>query len=69
VLISDGVIELRNISGQEYGTERLIDSLERHADLSCERLVDAIDQDNIRFSGEGLATDDRSIVIVTRQIC
>jgi serine phosphatase RsbU (regulator of sigma subunit) len=50
VLYTDGVTETFNASGEEFGEQRLIESVKRHTELSPEALVASIVDEVQRFS-------------------
>lgn len=69
VLISDGVVELRNASEEEYGEERIAKVLAgpvRTGGGVARQLVEAIEEANVAFAGGRVGGDDRTIVVAGR---
>jgi phosphoserine phosphatase RsbU/P len=69
VLYTDGLVEARDASGDEFGYERLAESVARHHRLQPEPLRDALMQDLQRFAGRSDAAaeaweDDLTLVIL-----
>jgi len=68
VLYSDGLVEARSPSasgaGEEFGFDRLEESLARHADRSVEGLRDGVLADVQRFAGNGPREDDQTILVL-----
>ena len=65
VLLSDGLVECRNPSGDLFGFERLEKILEREAASDAPALREAILRDVEAFTGGTTPEDDRTLVIVT----
>jgi catechol 2,3-dioxygenase-like lactoylglutathione lyase family enzyme len=65
VLYTDGVTESPNSAGEEFGDDRLLDSLRRHDDLGARALAQAIVQDVAHFSA-GDQFDDITLIIAKR---
>jgi serine phosphatase RsbU (regulator of sigma subunit) len=64
VLYTDGVTEAVNAAGEEYGTERLVETVLQGRGLSARELIDFIHQDVIKWT-EGIgATDDVTFFII-----
>jgi sigma-B regulation protein RsbU (phosphoserine phosphatase) len=59
VLYSDGITEAENIAGEEFGTERLTNTL-----LEAECCVDLIFEAVRRFAGSKPAGDDQTLVMM-----
>ncbi len=64
LLFTDGLYEIDNSQQQEFGQERLFDSMQRHMKLPTGRLLDAILHDVQRFSLTREFQDDVCIVAV-----
>ena len=62
VFYSDGLVEMQDAEGHEYGRKRLRAALETHAELPAHQLRDAILQDLKKFSGLP-PQDDTTVVI------
>lgn len=66
LLYTDGVTEAENTSGEQYGVERLGESLTRHRDLPTPKLVDQLFEDVSRWIGKAPVYDDITLVLVRR---
>ncbi len=64
VLYTDGVVESRNVEGEEYGYERLLDAMRRHRDEEAEGLHAALLNDLERFVGPKAYDDDMTLVVL-----
>lgn len=64
LLFTDGVTEIRNPDGEEFGEGRLIDLLVAHRGLSAERLQQTIMQSLAGFSGESFH-DDATLIVAS----
>ena len=58
VFCTDGVSEANDALGREFGTARLLDVINRSAQLTARRIVDAIFDAVQEFRGEGTPKDD-----------
>ena len=67
VLYTDGVTESFNDAGEEFGEERLIESIERTRDSSSEELVKSLVKDVQQYSPNGQYDDITLIVAKCRQ--
>ena len=65
VFLSDGLVECRDASGEQFGFERLERILEREAASDAPALRDAILREVEAFTGGATPEDDRTLVIVT----
>jgi phosphoserine phosphatase RsbU/P len=63
LLFTDGVTEIRNLDGEEFGEERLIDLLGNNRRLTATQLQQTIMQSLAGFSGESFH-DDATLIIV-----
>lgn len=61
-LYTDGITESVNSEGEEFGEERLIQSLESHMDMSAECLVSTLVEEVQRFSA-GEQHDDVTLIV------
>lgn len=66
VLASDGIIDSRDVFGQEYGRERLARLIERHGTLPAGKLIDKILHDVRNHAAGAAAFDDQTVVVVRR---
>jgi sigma-B regulation protein RsbU (phosphoserine phosphatase) len=63
VLASDGILECCDPSGQEYGYQRLAETVAANCALSAQDLVGKIFEDARRHAGGGSAQDDQTVVL------
>ena len=61
-LYTDGVTESFNVRGEEFGEERLIESLRRHCEEPAQALIASIIKDVVKFSPRE-QHDDRTLII------
>ncbi|MCK5573607.1 MAG: SpoIIE family protein phosphatase, partial [Bacteroidetes bacterium] len=66
VMYTDGVVEVFNRDGMEFGRERLEETLRGTADLPASRILDRIVSATVEFAGAKTSADDSTIVIVKR---
>ena len=66
VLYSDGVTEAMNFNEDEYGEERLENSIRQNLHLSADELINAIFKDVESFTKGAPQSDDITMVIVKR---
>lgn len=66
LLYTDGITEAENAAGTFYGLERLLEVAQKHAGAPAEELVNVCLEDVKRFSGDGPASDDRTILVIRR---
>ena len=66
VLFTDGVTEAMNTNFEEFGEERLEDTLEEVALHNCQQIVEAIKTDVKAFAGEAEQSDDITILALKR---
>ncbi len=65
-MYTDGVVELRNQEGIEFGIERLAATIHLSRDLPAEELLQKIIQATQQFSGSQSYMDDFTLVIIKR---
>jgi serine phosphatase RsbU (regulator of sigma subunit) len=63
LLFTDGVTELRNSDGEEFGEQRLIELLKDNSKLDADELRDRIVQTVVGFSG-GEFQDDATLLVL-----
>jgi len=64
VVFTDGIVEMRQ-GDEQYGRDRLGESIQRHADKAAHELLDAIIKDAVDWSGiEGDAEDDLTVAVL-----
>ena len=64
IFYSDGLTEMTDVSGLQFGIARLRETLSRHRGEGAESTLDAILAEVQAFSGDKEAEDDTSIVVV-----
>lgn len=67
VLFTDGVTEVTDPHGLEYGTERLLQTLRQNAGGSAQEMIDAVTKSTRFFSRADGYEDDFTLVIVKRE--
>ena len=65
---SDGVVEVRNAAGEEFGDARLAAILSRRAGVSAKELVGSIAATLLEFLGRNPPDDDVSIAAIRRRM-
>lgn len=65
VTYTDGIVESRNPEGEEYGTSRLVETLQKHRHESLSAITEACFASVADFTGTS-ATDDQTLVLLTR---
>ncbi len=66
VIYSDGVTESVNEQEEEFGEERLIETIQRHRGRTAAGIRDRIDEALQKFVGRAKSVDDLTLVIVKR---
>src|SRR6266511_2638958 len=64
VLYTDGVTEAMNPQGEEFGTERLVQSVKRASQLSAKELITAVQKDVIEWTDGRGASDDVTFFVI-----
>ena len=64
VFCTDGIHEAENHLGQEFGTARLMQVIDRLADQPAQAIVDGIFEAVVEFRGDGAVADDMTAVAV-----
>lgn len=64
VVFSDGVLEATNRQGEEFGEERLAQTVQRHQDLSPRQICDAILADISKFLAGLRPHDDLTLLVL-----
>ena len=67
VLFTDGIIESRDKSEEEYGTDRLVDICRKSAGAAATEIMNAVFRDLDAFTSKAPAADDRTLVVVKRE--
>ncbi|HEY6333389.1 MAG TPA: SpoIIE family protein phosphatase [Blastocatellia bacterium] len=66
VIYSDGITESVNEAGEEFGEERLLESVQKNLSRSAAGLRDRIEESLSRFVGTAPPIDDMTLMIVKR---
>ncbi|MBI4474946.1 MAG: SpoIIE family protein phosphatase [Acidobacteria bacterium] len=64
VLCSDGVIESRNESGEDFGLRRLADTVRNNHEKKPEEIVKAVSEAIEEFVGRAAPNDDRTMIVI-----
>jgi sigma-B regulation protein RsbU (phosphoserine phosphatase) len=64
IIYSDGVVESRDETGDDFGLKRLAEVGRDYASRSAEEIVAAISKAVEDFSGRSSASDDRTIIVI-----
>ena len=64
VMCTDGITESMNTVQDEFGIERLVQSVQNVADKSAAEIVSAVNADVVRFSRHGTHVDDKVMIVV-----
>lgn len=62
VMYTDGVTEAMNSAGEEWGTRKLIETVERMADAPAEDVLDNIRREVLAFTGNNHQSDDMTML-------
>ena len=65
-IYSDGVTDAQNEAEEEFGTERLVEVLTRHAGDSCAAVVDSVFETIDAFAGNAPQFDDITMLVMRR---
>jgi serine phosphatase RsbU (regulator of sigma subunit) len=65
-LCTDGITEAWNTTGEQFGRERLKQSLLRHASKNAEAMLEGVISDVADFRGQAAQRDDLTLVILKR---
>ena len=66
VMFTDGVTEAMNESREEFGTARLVESLEDVAMRNCKEIIDTVKADIATFVGDAEQSDDITLLAFKR---
>ena len=64
MIVTDGVLEAMSPSGEQFGLERLLDSVRSIRGLNAREIVAGLQQDVSEFVSATEATDDATVVVV-----
>jgi sigma-B regulation protein RsbU (phosphoserine phosphatase) len=66
LLETDGVTDIQNLKGEQFGTERLHQLLNESKALSAEGIRNAIYQECVQHRGEADQFDDFTLIVLKR---
>lgn len=66
LLFTDGLTEAENISGDEYGKDRLVETFSNHSSEPLDKLIDFIIKDLDYFQSGKLLSDDLTIMAIRK---
>lgn len=66
LIYTDGLTEARNAEDEEYGEDRVIESLRSRSQVSARDVVNACLEDLERFLGRGAPSDDLTVMAIRR---
>ena len=66
VMFTDGVTEAMNTQNEEFGEDRLMDTLEEVTMHSAQEIIDAVKADVKAFTGEAEQSDDITLLVLKR---
>ncbi len=66
LLFTDGVTEAMNTSFEEFGCDRLVDTLEEVTLHNCQQIIDVVKADVAAFAGEAEQSDDITVLALKR---
>ncbi len=64
VFFTDGVTEVKNSEGEEYGDERLIEFVKKHDDYKPKKIRSLLMEDIKRFSAKKELSDDVTLILI-----
>ena len=64
ILFTDGLYEVEGADGDHYGQERLLDAVNRRANMTADKMLDELLADIEKFSGRAEFSDDVCVVTV-----
>jgi sigma-B regulation protein RsbU (phosphoserine phosphatase) len=64
VFYSDGVVEMRNDNGEEFGLRRLAETVRHNHERTAEEIVKSVSAALADFIGRIRPNDDRTMVVV-----
>lgn len=67
VLYTDGLLEIKNAEGEEFGKERLLNFVAKNALKSVDRQIELLKQEILSFQGDASQTDDVTFVILKKK--
>jgi sigma-B regulation protein RsbU (phosphoserine phosphatase) len=66
VCFTDGATESRNDDDEEYGVDRIVESIKRHRDLTPRKICNALLEDLERFAGGNPLLDDVTFLVLKK---
>jgi serine phosphatase RsbU (regulator of sigma subunit) len=67
MLFTDGIYEVYDAAGEEFGQQRMLEYIRHHMDLSSDKLFDGLLEESQRFSGNREFEDD--VCLASVEIC
>jgi len=67
VLFTDGIIESRDKTEEEYGIDRLVEACRKASGAAATEIMEAVLRDLDAFTSKAPAADDRTLVVVKRE--
>jgi PAS domain S-box-containing protein len=64
ILPTDGILEATSPSDEEFGDERLLQTVRENRDRSAREIIDRILSSSLRFAGRDQLEDDATVVVV-----
>jgi phosphoserine phosphatase RsbU/P len=64
IFYTDGLVEARDLRGEEFGFERLEKVLEKNASLKAKKIIDSVFSEIEKFSLDSRKFDDQTIVVM-----
>lgn len=68
VLYTDGISEAQDKDGNQYGEQRICDTIRKYKDETAKNIAYMIIEDVQKFSANSIYNDDKTIVVVKREI-
>jgi serine phosphatase RsbU (regulator of sigma subunit) len=66
LLYTDGVLDIFNSKGEDFGIDRLIDAIRKSSNLSAKNVIECIINVTREFSSQNLYPDDFTLVVIKR---
>ena len=66
VMFTDGVTEAMNTSFEEFGEERLVETLEGVTLHSCKQIIEAVKTDVASFTKDAEQSDDLTLLVIKK---
>jgi sigma-B regulation protein RsbU (phosphoserine phosphatase) len=66
LLYTDGVLDIFNNEGEDFGIERLKEEVRKSGGMNAKHLIERIIKTTKEFSGKNFFTDDFTLIVVRR---